>query len=377
MKDSRPPYYKYWNQLLEHLDGDTSLIFGDKFVYPRQFEIHLPSDHKRACSLACPHCAGIRFKKDLGRWEIEALELLDNLKGAIPYHIYGGAYTEPLLNPYYLTFLAYTKKYNNHFGIHTNGVLLNWLEEEQGWLTELNKLATDETDYLSISIDAGLAWSWAKTKGTRKEKLFFEILRGLNKACRIRNRNGKTHAIRLCYLISPESGTPENFSAIVSIAKEIGVDSLRFSIPFANYNQSFDKVRDYKRTVEVIGDIKYRNLLEEFLSTNQDERPYIFYSGPEFTWVDNFTFNKCIYGFYQVTVGADGYIYKCSTTATPTAKHCRLGKITSNLDSFKEMIVKNYNPKWDCRTMCFDKGLRCNRMGIECNQAYDRLNRES
>jgi len=93
-RDPRPPEYKYWNQLMDHLEGDKSKFFNGELVYPRQFEIHLPANHKVPCDLACPHCAGRLFDRSLGTWEMEALELLDKLKGAIPYHIYGGAYTE-------------------------------------------------------------------------------------------------------------------------------------------------------------------------------------------------------------------------------------------------------------------------------------------
>lgn len=370
-KDPRPKQYRYWLQLMEHLNEDESKFFNGEFIWPRQFEIHLPSDHRKACNLNCPHCAGKLFDKTLGTWEREGLELLDKLKGAIPYHIYGGAYTEPLLNPYYMAFLNMTKKYSNHFGIHTNGTLLNQLENDVGWLTELNRISTDDVDYLSISLDAGFPWSWAKTKGTRKLYLFNDIIEAVRKACVIRDKNGgKGHAIRLCYLISPESGNYENFAAIVATAKELGVDSLRFSIPFGNYNQDFDAVREYKKEVELPGDEKYRQLLNEFLSKTQDEHPYIFYTGPEFTDIDGFDFDKCLYGYYQITYGADGYAYKCSTTATPTAKQCRLGKITADVEEFKEMIMKNYNPNWDCQKKCFDKGVRCNRMGWEINRGY-------
>ena len=109
VNDPRPPEYRYWQQLLHHLDGKTDVFFSGKMIYPRQFEIHLPADHRRACNLACPHCAGKLFDKTLGHWEITALELLDKLQGKIPYHIYGGAYTEPLMNPYFMT-LKQTKK---------------------------------------------------------------------------------------------------------------------------------------------------------------------------------------------------------------------------------------------------------------------------
>lgn len=368
-KDTRPPEYRYWKQLLAHLEGDTNVFFNGKLVYPRQFEIHLPGNHLRPCDLQCPHCAGKYFQKDLGTWEQEGLELLDKLEGKIPYHVYGGAYTEPLINPYYLAFLNMTKKYGNHFGIHTNGILLAKLEEQLGWLTELNRISTDRVDYLSVSLDAGFPWSWAKTKGTRKEQLFNEIIEGMRKAVQIREKAGKGHAIRLCYLISPFSDSPENFATIVNTARDIGVDSLRFSIPFAPYNQDFDEVRKYKWGHEQPMTVVYEDALAPYLSESEEERPYIFYTGPEFTDIDRFDFNQCIYCYYQITYGADGYVYKCSTTATPTMAVCRVGKITSDLDEFHKMILKNANPDFDANT-CFSRGARCNRMGMEINQAY-------
>jgi radical SAM protein with 4Fe4S-binding SPASM domain len=369
--DMRPPQYHYYNQLMEHVK-DKEIFFSDNFIYPRQFEIHLPGDKRNSCNLHCGHCAGKLFDKSLGHWEVEGLHLLHNLKGAIPYHIYGGAYTEPMMNPYYMAYLATTKYYGNHFGIHTNGTLLATLEDKIGFLTELNRISTDDVDYLSVSIDAGLSESWAKTKGTRNIEWFDdEILRGLEMATSIRKRVGKSsHAIRMCYLISPYSDSDENFRAIIEHARRIGVDSLRFSIPFANYNQSFDKVREYKYNRELKDDEDYYKRLEPYLSKSKDESPYIFYTGPEFTDVDKFDFEQCIYGYYQITYGADGYVYKCSTTATPTGKQCRLGKITSSLEDFQNMIRKNYNSEWSSQKNCFDCNLRCNRMGLEINSAY-------
>ena len=372
MRDTRPPEYRYWKQLLSHIEGDTSIFFNGKLVYPRQFEIHLPCNHLRPCDLNCPHCAGKYFDKGLGTWEMEGLELLNRLEGKIPYHIYGGAYTEPINNPYFMTFLHMTKKYGNHFGIHTNGVLLSKLEEQSGWLTELNRISTDRVDYLSVSLDAGFPWSWAKTKGTKKEDLFNEIIKGMREAVKIREKAGKGHAVRLCYLISPHSDSLENFVTIINIAKNIGLDSLRFSIPFAPYNQAFDKVREYKWSREQPMTDIYEEKLSPFLSTDENERPYIFYTGPEFTDIDRYTFKQCIYCYYQITYGADGHVYKCSTTATPTMAMCRLGKITSDLDVFHKMILKNANPNWDA-SVCFSKGARCNRMGLEINTMYANL----
>lgn len=368
--DTRPSFYRYYDQLMDHLGGDESVFFNGELIYPRQFEIHLPGNHITHCNCDCKHCQGGRFKKDLGRWELDALELLNKLEGKIPYHIYGGAYTEPLLNPYFMTFLATTKRYGNHFGIHTNGTLLNQLEEKQGWLTELNKLSTDKTDYLSVSIDGGTARSWSRTKRAPGE-LFFEIIEGIKKACKVREENHNIgHAIRMCYLISPENGTYEDFAFITTVAKEMGIDSLRFSIPYAQYNQSFDAVREYRKEVELPNEIRYKEMLWSFLSKDSNETPYIFYTGAQLNNIYNYVFDKCVYFAYQITYGADGFVYKCSAVAAPSAKQCRLGKVTSDVKEFETMLMKNADYNWSCQDMCFNKGIRCNRQGLEINRKY-------
>lgn len=374
MKDTRLPEYHYWSQLMIHLEGNTKTFFNRELVYPRQFEIHLPGNHKISCDFNCPHCAGRKFQKDLGTWELTGLALLEKLQGKIPYHIYGGAYTEPTLNPYFMSYLAMTKRHGNHFGIHTHGAYLLALEKHQGFLTELNRLSTSRTDYLSVSIDAGLASAWGLTKGTKHINRFHDIINGLK--CAIALQHKSSHAIRLCYLISPYSDTIENFTSIVAITRDIGIDSLRFSIPFAYYNQTFDEVRGYKHTREMPMDTVYRERLAPFLSISQNEKPYIFYTGPEFTDIEKFDFNHCIYCYYQITYAADGYAYKCSTTATPTMAMCRLGEITDNLDKFHKLLMLNANPDWDANT-CFSKGARCNRMGLEINLQYKEITNEA
>ncbi len=372
-RDMRPEEYLYWKQLMKHLDDDTSKFFNGELIYPRQFEIHLPGNGKSPCQLNCAHCAGSLFDHSLGEWEEDCLSLLDKLEGKIPFHIYGGAYTEPLMNKHFMDFMRMTKKYDNHFGIHTNGVALQRLNKDD-FLRGLMEVSTDQTDYLSISLDAGTAQSWCATKGTNKRSVFYSILDSVAKACDMRRGNEEnSHAIRLCYLISPESGNIEDFKQIYNFANDVGVDSLRFSIPFGNYNQDFSEIRKYKEEIELPGDIKYRELLYPLLSETEEARPYVFYTGPEFTDIDKFDFDKCAYTLYQITYGADGYVYRCSTTATPTGKICRLGKATADLEEFHKMLMRSNNQEWDCQNKCFANKLRCNRMGFEINRAYSSL----
>ena len=129
---------------------------------------------------------------------------------------------------------------------------------------------------------------------------------------------------------------------------------------------------NYKEEIEDIQHIKYSELLKNIVSKDDNEIPYIFYVSPDTTNVENYYFDKCIYGFFQITIGADGYLYKCSSTAAPNALNHRLGKVTSNMQEFVNAILQNYDETWNCKIECFEKGLRCNRMGIEVNQEYSR-----
>ncbi|MBA7663355.1 hypothetical protein ES703_71395 [subsurface metagenome] len=363
-KDSeRPTGYQYFNILAEHLGNDLSRIFNGKLVYPRQMEIHLPGDHKHACNFGCYYCQGRLLEQPLVAFEDDALRIIDELRGRIPYFIYGGAYTEPLLNPYLLDFLKLSKKRGSYFGIHTNGSLLLELEKRQSFLSELCRISTPE-DYLSISLDAGRAKSHIRTKNLERN-WFDDIIEGIRVLTEMRGAS-RTPVIRLCYLLNKANSSEEELKTTIEIAKEVKAESLRFSIPYDLYGKPFSKVRQYKQAIEVRQNEEYARVLEPLMSRDA-ERPYIFYFPPEHQDVDKMDFRHCLYGYYQITLGADGYIYKCSSTASPTFKMCRLGKIgTSGID---EMILANQNPDFDPFT-CFRAGARCNRMALEINSTW-------
>jgi MoaA/NifB/PqqE/SkfB family radical SAM enzyme len=366
-KIQRPPGYQYFNILKKHLGHDLTKIFNGKLIYPRQIEIHLPADHRQPCNFNCYYCQGRLLKKPLDHWEIEALKLMNKLKNKIPFYIFGGAYSEPTMNPYMMTFLATAKDCGAHFGIHTNGSMLKRLEENQGWLTELCHLATTKKDYLSISLDAGTAKSHMITKNL-KRNWFNEIVEGIKMAVKIRGTATKP-AIRVCYLLNKVNSSKREIKRCLKLMKQIKVDSLRFSIPYELYGKSFDKVKLYKQKVEVKQNKELIKWLPALMSKSSKEKPFIFYLPPQYQDVEKMNFKQCIYSYYQITLGADGYIYRCSSTATPTFKMNRLGKITSDLKKFNQMVLANQNPDFKPST-CFRVGARCNRMALELNYRW-------
>lgn len=371
LQHKRPTAYQYFSILKKHLKNDLTKIFNGQLIYPRQIEIHLPADHKKSCNFSCSYCQGRLLKQPLSHWEMKALDLMHKLGSKIPYYIFGGAYSEPTLNPYMMTFLAATKSCGASFGIHTNGSLLKNLEENYGWLTELCRLATDKRDYLSISLDAGTPKSHMLTKNL-KRNWFDEIIEGIKMAVETRGKSDNP-AIRVCYLLNKINSSEKEIKGIVKLMKDIRVDSLRFSIPYDLYGKSFDKVKIYKRNIEVKQDKHYTKILEPFISKDKREKPYIFYLPPKYQDVEKMSYKQCIYSYYQITLGADGYVYKCSSTATPSFKMNRLGKITSDLEKFKQMIMANHDPDFK-PSVCFKVGARCNRMALELNQKWSKLN---
>jgi len=365
----RPSGYKYFEILKNHLDGDLNKIFNNKLIYPRQIEIHLPADHKRTCNFHCPHCQGRIVKKPLYPFEQKALNLMRKLSGKIPFYIFGGNYTEPLLNPYFMSFLSLSKQCKAHFGIHTNGSLLNLLEEKQGWLTELHRIAENKQDYLSLSLDAGLLSSHKKVKGI-KVNYFDDIIKAMRKIAKIRGNSNKL-GLRVCYLLTDDNSSKEEIENIINIMKDIGVDSLRFSIPYDLYGKQFTEVEKYRKNVEVEKDKKFKDFFNEY-TTSPDSKTHIFYFSPFNQDIHRMNFKQCIYCYYQITLGSDGNIYRCSSTATPSFPANILGKMTDDLDEFNQLILKNYNPNWNPQT-CFNVGARCNRMALEINKSWEKI----
>ena len=358
----RPASYQYFELFSDHLGGDLSKVFSGEPVYPRQLEIHLPG----ACNFDCYYCHGRTLEQPQTLCEECALRMLDRLGGKCPYVVYSGYRSEPLLNPYLLDFLRLTKQHGSYFGLYTNGALLKQLEEKQSFLSQYMQLATPSgLDWLSISLDAGTPRSHKITKTTDVE-WFDEIIEGIRMAVEIRGKDVSNPAIRVCYLMNKSNSSEKEIKGIIEVMEEIGVDSLKFSIPYAAYGKSLSMARHHKRSVEVGEDAIYTALLEPLVSK---DKPHIFYLPPSCQDVDRMNFKQCIFSYFQITLGADGYVYKCESTANPFFSMNRLGKVTDDLDA---MILANHDPDFKPST-CFEAGGRCTRMALEINDMWAKL----
>ena len=155
--------------------------------------------------------------------------------------------------------------------------------------------------------------------------------------------------------------------------KEIKVDSLRFSIPYAQYGNEITKVQTYKKNVENKEHSKFKKLLEPYMSKSKDEKPFIFYFAPVNQDIDRMldkNYKQCAYTYYQTTMGSSGHIYRCSSIATPSFDYGILGKQPETVEEFKKMIAISQDKEFHCHT-CIHATARCNRMALEINSEWN------
>lgn len=368
--NKRPIVYRYFDLLSQHLGGDLSKIFNGELIYPRQFEIHLPGDGKTVCNFNCYYCQARKLEKTLERFEETALSLINKLEGKIPWINIGGQYTEPLLNPYLFHFVRATKRQGAYYGIHTNGSLLGFLDVKNDFLMKLCEESDSSNDFITCSLDAGFPESHTKTKRLKSNQ-FDSVVFGLKRLTEA--RGGRNFpSVRVTYLMNEQNSTPDEIKSVVSIMRNIGVDSLRFSIPYDYYGNSLDETREYKRKVELKYEQKYYDLISSYLSSN-GKKPHIYWMPPKYQDVDSMDYKVCIDGYYQICLGADGWFYRCTSAAAIDFKICRLGKVTDDLGKFENIIRKNQSRDWS-PSMCFKQGVRCSRMALEINSKWNGKN---
>ena len=354
---------------------DEKDIFKKDFVWPRQFEIHLPSNKAIACDFHCFYCQGSKLDMALGFDEKKALKLMEEIgPDKFEYYIYGGAYTEPLLNPYFMDFIRLTKKNNAYFGIHTNGSQLKKLQEKDNFCTELVTLMKDQKDYISISLDGGSPESHSKTKNIKYDA-WTDIIEGIKILVDERKKLNLPGSIRVAYLLNKWNSGDEELEKFIIMMKEIKVDSLRFSIPYAQYGNEVKKVQSYKKTVENKEHAKFKKKLEKFMSKTRDEKPFIFYFAPINQDIDRMldeNYKQCAYTYYQTTMGSSGHIYRCSSIATPSFDYGIMGRQPESVDELKKMIMDSQTSEFHCHT-CINATARCNRMALEINTEWNKI----
>lgn len=369
----RPEYYKYADMLANYLleaNPDFQPLNGNP-VFPRQLEVHVPNKGKKSCNLSCLHCQGKKINKLMAPYDDEILALIDDLDGKIPLFVFSGAYAEPTLNLKLIDFIGHVKATGANFGLHTNGVLLPELEEKISFISRLCQLA-DGGDYITFSLDAGLRESYARLKCV-DPAYFDQAISGIQLLISKRlNINQSTFKVRVTYVLLSTNSDDAEIREIIQLARMMGVDSLRFSIPYAPYGTSYEECLKYKYNRELKFSEKVISTVREYSSTNSLDNPYIFYLPPELQDVENCFTHHCFYGYFQITVGADGYLYRCSSTASPSFMEHRLGKLPDNKINLLNLVKVNQDLSFNPLIRCKPVGARCNRAAIDVNRVFEK-----
>lgn len=346
--------------------------FDGVLTMPKQLEIHLPNASGISCNLKCNHCEGQLLPKEMSDDYLEkAISLIDQLGGSIPRVVVSGSYSEPTLNPRLISLLEAVKASGSDFGLHTNGTLLSALERKNGFLTRLAAISEEDKDYLAVSIDACDSESFTKTKNAGG-RLFEQIINGLFMFDRIKQDTGKTAPkAGVSYLLNEHNCDPERLRSFTQTMRDAGVSTLRFSVPYAPYGTSQEERSEYEETTGLVYYEKYAAAVASLLSQDPSEKPFVFLLDPEKQSIGQLTFTHCFYGYYMLTLGADGFFYRCCAVANPRFKSLRLGPLTDNLEEFYAMILKNQNKDFDPNKRCFNFGTMCTRAALEINAEFE------
>ena len=233
-------------------------------------------------------------------------------------------------------------------------------------------------DYFSCSLDAGSPESHMKTKNIKYDA-WTDIIEGLKILVDEREKQKSKGSIRVAYLLNKWNSSIEELTKFIDLMKEIKVDSLRFSIPYAQYGNDVAKVQNYKQKIENKEHEKFKNLLEPYMSKSKTEKPFIFYFAPVNQDIDRMldeNYKQCAYTYYQTTMGSSGHIYRCSSIATPSFDYGILGKQPETVEDLKKMIKISQDKKFHCHT-CINSTARCNRMALEINTEWNIYNQKN
>lgn len=197
-----------------------------KLVYPIYMEI-APSG---GCNHRCVFCAldYLKYKPVFLDLNILKSVIKQASKLGVKSIMYAGE-GEPLLHRDICEIVKFTKKSGIDVAITTNGVLLD-KEASSNMLPSLS--------WLRVSLNAGKSKTYAKIHQTKEED-FYKVIRNIEEAVKIKNKNKLTTTIGVQLLLIPKN-TKEVF-VLASILKNIGLDYLTVK-PYSQHPFSINRI---------------------------------------------------------------------------------------------------------------------------------------
>jgi len=198
------------HKLMFHVERVNDWLKG-KTIYPVYMEI-TPSG---GCNHRCIFCAldYLKYKPDFLDLKILKNSLKQASNVGVRSIMYAGE-GEPLLHKDICEIVQYTKNSGIDVSITTNGVLFT---------KDKAKQMLKYLSWIRISLNAGKSKTYALIHRTKKED-FNKVLKNLEDAVKVKNKNKWNTAIGIQLLLIPEN-TKEVF-ILAKLLKNIGVDYL-------------------------------------------------------------------------------------------------------------------------------------------------------
>ncbi len=325
-----PTQKEIYNYTLALGDKDRQEIIkdiADRAIVPYQLEVHPPPRGTKVCWMECPWCYGLNHAIDLAE-KISSERLLEvlkeinsqNLSPILPIRkvVFSGVATDPLYtNPGLMeSMIKNLIEYGVEFGIHTK--LLNIsLDLIDIVLSSVN----EGRDYISVSLDAGTSGTYNAVYNVKSGNPFDRVIKNISNItsqCSV----GKPKIVAT-YLLDNHNAKRSEIIAAVIRCQEVGVQSIRFSVPQKPYSLADDL------HFEMISDQNIALAKEVIMALNDTDIEVIFMDYHEAPWIQEDRILPCHSQWIYPTIGIDGYLYPCCQVATSEFKELRLADLKS------------------------------------------------
>ena len=312
----------YQAEYIKNIDTFIEQIIN-KTVIPIQLEIQPGRETgKKLCWMSCPYCYGGSADNTGERLDIKKyLSVLDETvngpNGKINKIIVAGYATDPLHYEHVVQLIEKIIFNKQIMGIHTK---LLKIPKNLDKILKNGKL--QKGSYLTISLDAGFPESYNKTHGLPgKKNILLNIIENIKtiKSLKIDNLN-----IGATYLVTSANNSNDEIKESIKICDEIGVETLRFSMPQIprGYNLTDEediiikeKSAEIKRISDVVSDTKTNNCVVSAVDPDKDFK------------IDKRRYLPCFARFVHPAIGFDGQLYHCSESSSPNFSSMSLGNL--------------------------------------------------
>lgn len=207
------------------------------------------------CQLKCPHCAMGKYSNEPQRelTNAEIKDILDQSNKAFVVNFFGG---EPTLRPDIIDLIEYAAERSIYVFLDTNGLKLTRNFARQ--------LKAGGLEMLYVSIDSPVPEKHDELRGAKG--IFDKAIQG------IKNAIDEQLKCTLSTYITKETLASGEFEATIELAKDIGANGLRYTLPTPSgrwlHNPEVKLTPDEEKKVREIADLPF--VYRDFYSQNQD-----------------------------------------------------------------------------------------------------------